>query len=195
MAGSRRTAYGKNPVAAFLKAWDVAGGMTLSTSALKLCRQVYGGYTAQQMADAIQAKIPWTALRDLCQTRVPQPLRDRLLAELCRGDLKPSQVPTRVDEERRGTPRKERLPSVRLEALSRIHGEAGDLLDSLAGVADIVQEALQQDETSAKLAIAAVTATLRASLRQWRNELKKVHRRRNPGVRPRLETLRDNLVS
>jgi hypothetical protein len=179
-AGSRRTAYGKNPVNAFLADWEAAGGMTLSSSVLKLCRQVYGGYTAQQITDAIQSKIPWTALRDLCQTRVPQPLRDRLLAELCRGDLKPSEVPARVDEERGGTPRKGRLPLDRVAALKRIHGDVVKLQKALEGSAGLLEEALAADGPPAKVVIAAVTMGLRACLVQWRRELKSARRRRDP---------------
>jgi hypothetical protein len=177
-ATTRSTAYRNNPVTAFLKTWEAQGGMALSSSTVKLCRQLHAGFSQIEIDAAVCAQIPWTALRELSQERVPGPLRARLLAELCSGTLKASEVAGRLDAEIPGRPRQGRQPSNRMEVLRRIHDAASDLKESMTGVADPVWAALQTDKRSAKLLIDAVTTTLRSGLSQWRDELKKAHRRR-----------------
>lgn len=181
--GSRRTAYGKDPVAAFVEAWNAAGGMALSGTTAKLCRQVYTTLEEGGLIDAItRAHIPWTALRELCQTRVTPQTRAKLVDELCRGTLRPNQVPARIDQECDWSPRKERLPADRVIALKQIYADVVKLGKALEGSAGLVQEALGSNEPASRDVIAAITTGLRASLSKWRHELKAARRRRKPGV-------------
>jgi len=173
--GARAGVYGKGVVEAFAKAWKKAGGMVIGRTTLRLCRQVFEAFSGEQIEAAVRARVSWRIIRELVHSRVPRPLRRKLLGQVCRGKMTAGEVTRRLDAQCRKA-RPQRRPKDLGKAAGRIVTRLDAVQKSIEGLAGTITGALDADKRAAESVIGAVDARLKACRKRWRDEVRKARR-------------------
>jgi hypothetical protein len=138
--------YGKNLVGEFIDEWTIRGGFRFGPGQAKYCRLFAGAFDDKLLQQAIDAKIGWTALKELSGSELLAQDRRNVIRRVLCNKLAPSQVVAEVRAltgASQKAPRKlrvksaRRLPSIlsrQLESCARALERLDTAMEHLTGI-------------------------------------------------------------